>query len=48
MGVTALLAARSLRIPCTSSFHTNFDDYTADYGAAFLKKAGAALAQAGA
>ena len=38
MGVSALLAARSLGIPCTSSFHTNFDDYTADYGAAFLKK----------
>lgn len=31
MGVSAILAAAELRIPCTSSFHTNFDQYTDHY-----------------
>jgi glycosyltransferase involved in cell wall biosynthesis len=36
MGISALLAASSLGLPRTSSFHTNFDDYTAAYGASWL------------
>lgn len=42
LGFFTLLAARRLRIPITSTFHTNFQDYCADYGASFLK--GIALA----
>ncbi|MEM7789986.1 MAG: glycosyltransferase family 1 protein [Verrucomicrobiota bacterium] len=38
LGFSALKAARRLQIPVTSTFHTNFQDYCADYGAAFLKK----------
>lgn len=37
MGLSALIAARSLGIPCTSSFHTNFDQYTAHYHFGFLR-----------
>ncbi len=36
LGLSALRSARSLNIPVTSTFHTNFQDYCADYGAAFL------------
>ncbi len=36
LGFSALRSARSLGIPVTSTFHTNFQDYCADYGAAFL------------
>lgn len=36
LGYSALRAANSLGIPCTSSFHTNFDQYTAHYGLPFL------------
>lgn len=36
LGFSALRSARSLGIPVTSIFHTNFQDYCADYGAAFL------------
>ena len=32
LGVSALLAARWLRIPVASSFHTNFDHYAGHYG----------------
>lgn len=35
LGFSALLAARQLGVPATSTFHTNFQDYCADYGAAF-------------
>lgn len=35
LGFSGLLAARKLGIPTTSTFHTNFQDYCADYGAAF-------------
>ncbi|MEM1222953.1 MAG: glycosyltransferase family 1 protein, partial [Verrucomicrobiota bacterium] len=38
LGFSALKAARRLQIPVTSTFHTNFQDYCADYGAAFLEK----------
>jgi glycosyltransferase involved in cell wall biosynthesis len=37
LGFSALRAARKLGIPVTSTFHTNFQDYCADYGAAFLE-----------
>ena len=36
LGIAALLAARKLGVPVSSTFHTNFQDYCADYGAAFL------------
>lgn len=36
MGLTAVHAARRLRIPCISSFHTNFHHYTHHYGIGFL------------
>jgi len=36
LGYSAVVAARSLRIPVTSSFHTNFHQYSADYGFPFL------------
>lgn len=35
LGFSALRAARKLGIPAISTFHTNFQDYCADYGAAF-------------
>lgn len=36
LGATAVSAARSLSLPVTSSFHTNFHAYTRDYGFAAL------------
>lgn len=39
LGFSALRAARKLGVPVTSTFHTNFQDYCADYGAAFLEPA---------
>lgn len=39
MGASAMLAARDLGIPCTSSYHTNFEDYTRAYGAQVLEGA---------
>lgn len=38
LGLTALLAARRLSIPCTSSFHTNFHQYGRHYGFGFLSR----------
>ncbi len=38
LGFSALHAARKLGIPVTSTFHTNFQDYCADYGAAFMER----------
>lgn len=38
LGATAISAARALRIPVTSSFHTNFHAYTRDYGFAPLHR----------
>lgn len=35
LGFSALRAAEKLGIPASSTFHTNFQDYCADYGAAF-------------
>ncbi len=37
LGATAITAARRLGIPVTSSFHTNFDQYTRDYRMGWLK-----------
>ncbi len=37
LGWASLRAARSRSVPVTSTFHTNFQDYCADYGAAFLQ-----------
>jgi len=37
LGATAITAARELGIPVTSSFHTNFDQYTRDYRLGWLK-----------
>lgn len=37
LGFSALNAASRLGIPVTSTFHTNFQDYCADYGAAFVE-----------
>ena len=42
LGVAALLAARSLDIPVSSSFHTNFHAYSKHYHVGFLKNAGLA------
>ena len=39
LGFSALQAARKLGIPTSSTFHTNFQDYCADYGAAFAGRA---------
>jgi glycosyltransferase involved in cell wall biosynthesis len=39
LGFSALRAARKLGIPASSTFHTNFQDYCADYGAAFAGRA---------
>ncbi len=36
LGWSALRAARRLRIPASTGFHTRFDEYMRDYGAAFL------------
>ena len=38
LGVSALNASRRLGIPASSTFHTNFQDYCADYGAAFATR----------
>jgi glycosyltransferase involved in cell wall biosynthesis len=37
LGASAVTAARKLRIPVTSSFHTNFHLYTSHYGFALLR-----------
>ena len=37
LGISAIRAAAALGIPCTSTFHTNFHDYAADYGWAWLE-----------
>src|SRR3546814_5306400 len=37
LGWSALRAARRLGIPAASGFHTRFDRYMRDYGAAFLQ-----------
>ena len=39
MGVTAMQAALELGIPCTSSFHTNFDQYASHYNIGLFTKA---------
>jgi glycosyltransferase involved in cell wall biosynthesis len=36
LGLTALGAARRLRLPVSTGFHTRFDDYARHYGFAFL------------
>jgi glycosyltransferase involved in cell wall biosynthesis len=36
LGLTAIGAARKLRIPVSSGFHTRFDDYARHYGLGFL------------
>src|SRR5690348_10610372 len=36
LGLTALGAARRLRIPVSTGFHTRFDDYARHYGLGFL------------
>lgn len=38
LGVSAVRAGRKEGIPVTSTFHTNFQDYCADYGFRFLEK----------
>jgi glycosyltransferase involved in cell wall biosynthesis len=37
LGVSAIRAARRWRIPVTSSYHTNFDQYTRDYRVGWLE-----------
>lgn len=37
LGASAITTARQLGIPVTSSFHTNFDQYTRDYRIGWLK-----------
>lgn len=37
LGASAITAARALGIPVTSSFHTNFDQYTRDYRLGWIK-----------
>ena len=39
LGISAINAARSLGIPVTSSFHTNFHRYARHYGASWLERA---------
>jgi glycosyltransferase involved in cell wall biosynthesis len=39
LGLSALRAARRLQIPVVSGFHTNFQQYTAHYGAGLLSRA---------
>ncbi len=38
LGWTAVSAARKLRLPVTSDFHTNFDHYSAHYGMGWLRQ----------
>ena len=38
LGWSALRAARKLAIPAATGFHTRFDEYMRDYGAAFLQQ----------
>jgi glycosyltransferase involved in cell wall biosynthesis len=38
LGWSALRAARQLGIPAATGFHTRFDEYMRDYGAAFLQQ----------
>ena len=38
LGWSAVSAARKLRIPVTSDFHTNFDHYSGHYGVGWLRK----------
>ena len=38
LGWSAVGAARALRLPLSSSFHTNFDAYSRHYGVGWLKK----------
>ena len=38
LGWSAISAARHLKLPVTSDFHTNFDDYSQHYGLAWLKQ----------
>lgn len=38
LGASAITAARALRIPVTSSFHTNFHTYTKSYGFAAARR----------
>ena len=38
LGYAALIAARKLRLPLSSSFHTNFHSYSRHYGFAFLTR----------
>ena len=38
LGFSSLRAACKLGIPISSTFHTNFQDYCADYGAAFAER----------
>jgi len=40
LGLTAVYAARALRRPVSSSFHTNFHAYTRHYGVGFVRQAG--------
>ncbi len=42
LGLAALLAARKLKIPVSSSFHTNFHSYSKHYGVGFLHRLGLA------
>jgi glycosyltransferase involved in cell wall biosynthesis len=39
LGWSAVSAARRLRLPATSDFHTNFQSYTAHYGVGYLQPA---------
>lgn len=39
LGWSAVTAARRLRLPATSDFHTNFQSYTAHYGVGYLQPA---------
>jgi glycosyltransferase involved in cell wall biosynthesis len=38
LGWTAISAARKLRLPVTSDFHTNFDHYSEHYGVGWLRQ----------
>ncbi len=38
LGWSALAAARKLKLPVSSDFHTNFQNYTGHYGMAWLRK----------
>lgn len=39
LGIAALIAARLLGIPVSSTFHTNFDQYSGHYRVGFVQKA---------